>query len=86
MRTFRVYLTRDITETAVVYVRAETEDEAYDRAFDTARDHPHDVVFEPDDVFVSFSDLYSTGCEEVPDSVPLFEDQIPTDDEVKSTS
>ena len=54
MKTFSVCLTRDITESAVVEVEAQNEDEAQDKALDMAGD----VTFRADDfcegVYVSW--------------------------------
>ena len=46
MRTFSVCLTRDITESAVVEVEAQNEDEARDKALDMAGE----VTFHADDL------------------------------------
>ena len=46
MKTFSVCLTRDITESAVVEVEAQNEDEARDKALDMAGE----VTFHADDL------------------------------------
>ena len=54
MKTFSVCLSRDITESAVVEVEAQNDDEAHDKALDMAGD----VTFHADDfckgVYVSW--------------------------------
>lgn len=59
MKTFSVCLTRDITESAVVEVEAQNEDEARDKALDMAGE----VTFTADDLCEG---VYVSWMEEEP--------------------
>lgn len=60
MGKFRLILTRDLTESVVVEVEAESED-----SIEWPVSIPDDVKWEIDDGSWDHSDMYITGCEPV---------------------
>lgn len=65
MPTFRVIVTRDVTESTVVEVEADTEEQAEDAALDKLRDGM-DAEWEVDDGSWNQASPYVTGIDPIP--------------------